>query len=110
MEERECAKSWATIGEEGPLNMLPQKPTVGGQIRAGAVLPLCSTASTAAVDALCCTPAVVPPVRDLLLAIGWLKHMGAAVPPTLAVVPPLRVFAPLRLDFQGSYLRVLLPQ
>ena len=39
MEERESAKSWETIGEEGPLNRLPQKPTVGGQTRAGAVLP-----------------------------------------------------------------------
>ena len=39
MEERESAKSWATIGEEGPLNRLPRNPTVGGQIRAGAVLP-----------------------------------------------------------------------
>ena len=40
MEGRErVQKSWATIGEEGPLNRLPQKPTVGGQTRAGAVLP-----------------------------------------------------------------------
>ena len=38
-EERESAKSWGTIGEEGPLNRFPQKPTVGGQICAGAVLP-----------------------------------------------------------------------
>ena len=30
MEERESAKSWVPIGEEGSLNRFPQKPTVGG--------------------------------------------------------------------------------
>ena len=38
MEERESEKRWETIGEEGPLSRLPQKPTVGGRF-AGAVLP-----------------------------------------------------------------------
>ena len=36
MEERErVQKSWATIGEENPLNRLPQKPTVGGRFAQG---------------------------------------------------------------------------
>ena len=35
MEERESAKSWVPIGEEGPLNRCPENPTVGGRIPQG---------------------------------------------------------------------------
>ena len=89
----------------------------GSRAPPGARGTVSGTAASAAKANLCFSSAVVPPpmaavppLRDLLRAVGGLKPIGATVPPALAVVPPLRDSAPQRLDFQGTYLSGLLPQ